>query len=696
MTDSILSRSEILGGLPARRAATVLHAIRARTAACVARSRRPLGGYVGEHTTAQRESEFLAALAAGREVRDVPRVHELERYAADWAPLVPAQPALRAAIAQRLGDEERLPRERIPRLRAALGLDEPATLAAFESATGRPLDSIYVARTATAEGLAWRRAALAERLERMPPFWIAFALTLTECVGAGILALPVAMAGIGPLGAVILIAVFGGVNVLTVAALAEAITRTGAMRYGSAYFGTLVGEHFGRAGVALLSLAVLALNAAMLMVALIGFGAVLSSIVGLPLWLWATALFAVNLLLLARERLDATIASAVVVGAINITLIVALCAIALTYAQGANFDHVNVPLLDGRPVDTSVLALVFGVALLAFFGHTSAANSAQVVLERDPSGRALVRGNVAALGVATVLYALTALAFGGALSPRVLEGAAGTALEPLADRTGTVVEILGSVFAVLAIGMGSVYASLGLYNQAVEWRPQAGRWRRFAVGAAGPVLLYAAVLALIGTDRQSFTTPLGYAGALTVPLLGGVMPMVLIVASRRRGERVPPSAPWWRGHPLVALVVAAVFLAAVVVHGALIWDEPVARVAAFLVAGLMVLAIGGAWRLGAFRRRSVIELRREPERDLGALSVTLAGATAAPAITLDGRDTTPGPFDRFSRLREAEIALPAGAPREVHVWAHRVSPEGASEPVPVTVDVQEGHVVVRP
>ena len=32
MAEQILSREEILGGLPARRAATVLHAIRARTA----------------------------------------------------------------------------------------------------------------------------------------------------------------------------------------------------------------------------------------------------------------------------------------------------------------------------------------------------------------------------------------------------------------------------------------------------------------------------------------------------------------------------------------------------------------------------------------------------------------------------------------------------------------------------------------
>ena len=149
MAEQILSREEILGGLPARRAATVLHAIRARTASSAARSRRPLGGYVGERGAAQRESEFLAALASGRDPRAKPSAQGLERYASEWAALVPTQAALRAAIVQRLGAEERLPRERVPRLRAALGLDEPETQAAFARATGHSLETIY------APGSAW-------------------------------------------------------------------------------------------------------------------------------------------------------------------------------------------------------------------------------------------------------------------------------------------------------------------------------------------------------------------------------------------------------------------------------------------------------------------------------------------------------------------------------------------------------------
>ncbi len=695
MSERLLSREDVLGGMPARRAATALHAIRSRTAALVARSRRAIAGYVGETTAAAREQEFLAALATGRELPRKPTIQELERYAEEWATLAPSDPALRAAIAKLLGDEDEFTADRVPRLRAALGLDAPEVGTAFERAYGVPLDSIYAQSLPLGQSLRWRSARLGERLERLPPFWTAFALTLTECVGAGILALPVAMAGIGPLGAVIVLGVFGAVNIVTVAALVEAITRTGSMRYGTAYFDRLVSDHLGRLGSGMMGVALFALNGAVLLVTLIGFGSVLESTTGVPVLAWAALLFAGNLWLLRRDRMDATIASALVIGAVNIVLIVALSAIALTYARSGNFDRVNVPLLDGRPVDTDVLVLIFGVVMLAFFGHTSAANSAKVVLERDPTGRALLWGNVGALLAATLLYALTALAFTGAVERSALEGSGGTALEPLADRVGIAADVLGSIFAVLAIGMGSVYACLGLHNQVVEWRPQRDANRRFLVGAVVPVCLFALVIWLVATERDSFSEPLGYVGTLTAPLLGGIFPMLLIVASRRRGELVPGTAPRLIGHPVTAAIIGVLFLAGVVIHGTVIWDQPVAQVAALAVAGGMVAVAIIAWRTGAFRPRAVIELRREPERDLGHLGITVAGVAGdGAAVELDGRTARVGGFEHFSQLHSASVHLPPGAPDEVTVWAHRVSPDGQSTEVPTTVDAADHDVTI--
>jgi hypothetical protein len=53
-------------------------------------------------------------------------------------------------------------------------------------------------------------------------------------------------------------------------------------------------------------------------------------------------------------------------------------------------------------------------------------------------------------------------------------------------------------------------------------------------------------------------------------------------------------------------------------------------------------------------------------------------------------------FERFSRLREAVVDLPASAPAEVHVWVHRVSPDGGSDTVPAEIGVDGSQVVIRP
>ena len=84
-------------------------------------------------------------------------------------------------------------------------------------------------------GAVWRRTArmeLTRRLEQLPPFWIVFALTLTETVGGNILAMPIALASVGPLAGLALLVVIGAVHMLTIAALAEAITRNGSVRTG--------------------------------------------------------------------------------------------------------------------------------------------------------------------------------------------------------------------------------------------------------------------------------------------------------------------------------------------------------------------------------------------------------------------------------------------------------------------------------
>ena len=284
------------------------------------------------------------------------------------------------------------------------------------------------------ERLRWAWAGLARRLESLPPFWTSFALTLTETVGAGILALPIALAGIGPLPGILLMIVLGLVNVVTIIGAAEAAARSGTVRYGSGFMGRMVREYLGNFASLVLIVAVALLCFLTLPVLYIGFGSAMAGFTGLPEPVWVVGLFLACLYLLRRESLDATVGSALVVGAVNIAIILLLSMLAFTQLDPANLLYFNVPFANGQPFDPSLWGLIFGVILLAFFGHMSVNNCAQVVLRRDASARSLIGGAVAAQVVVIALYSIWCLAVAGAVPPATLQAETGTVLAPLASQ----------------------------------------------------------------------------------------------------------------------------------------------------------------------------------------------------------------------------------------------------------------------
>jgi hypothetical protein len=158
---------------------------------------------------------------------------------------------------------------------------------------------------------------------------------------------------------------------------------------------------------------------------------------------------------------------------------------------------------------------------------------------------------------------------------------------------------------------------------------------------------------------------------------------------------VPPNVALV-GNPVVAALIAALFLCGVLVQGLVIWDAPAAQAAALVAVLATVVAVIGAWRAGSFRARTVVELRREPEGDRGYLAVTARGRAVSPDVWLDGEQAATGPFRHFSRLREVVISLPGRASHEVHVWAHRLSPEGDSELIQLKVERDGERLVIRP
>jgi hypothetical protein len=425
--------------------------------------------------------------------------------------------------------------------------------------------------------------------------------------------------------------------------------------------------------------------------------------------IWVGVLFAVNLFFLRRRDLDSTVATAIVIGAVNVGLLLAISALGVAHLSARNLLAVHLPFVGTHPAGVAVAGLAFGVVLIAYFGHTSAGNVAKIVLERDPGGRSLLRGAMAATATVTVLYSIAVIAINGAVPASALAGYAGTAIKPLADVAGPSVNVVGSVYVILAIGLASIYISLGMFNQVREWLPvtiagasspargfsgfAARFWRGSWLGMLPAVLTFALVEWLIATGRASFAAPLGLVGTLTLPLLGGIFPMLLLAASRRRGEYVPQGVVRALATPVAITGVAIIFFAAILIQGFVVWQRPGERVLAAAGVGLMLVVTWLAWRRGSFRPQSVIEVRREATGG-GILTVTVCGSPADTSIRVaeDGSQReirgSGSRLDRFDAVRWASFQLPPSDARQLKVWVHAVTPEGDSEPIAATVSLE--------
>jgi amino acid permease len=930
--EDLLTREEALGGLPARRAQTLLYLIESHSARLMAQSRQATEWFLTEETSKERELEFIEAFALGQEPPLRPTIQDVERYAPRWAHLVPNNPRLRAAVAHLLGQKYAFTAQAVPSLRAALSLDTEPVEQAYQRLYGRPLATIYAPRLSLADRQRWARAAQAHRLEALPPFWIAFSMTLTETVGAGILALPIGLAAIGPVAGVVILVALGVVNQLTIAAIAECVARSGAVRYGTAFFGRLVADNLGGAGSVILSVSLSMLCFVALMAYYIGVSTTLADATHAPAGVWVVLLFLAGLYFLSRRSLGSTVASALAIGAVNIGLIVVLSVLALTHVQWANLSYVGVPLLDARPFDPAILQVIFGVVLLAYFGHMSVGSCGRLVLQRDASARSLIWGSVAAQMAAMVLYCGWVLAVNGAIAPSELVGLSGTALGPLAAEVGPSVHVFGSLFVILAMGMGSLHMSLGLANLVRErlparsqmvvllprrrgrllfqprgtagngarlgvtyvglenrqprlrldiqlgvhthqlevavaprWDTTAlldrfpelrgrglrvelevldatrtgvrlrlasplsltyeGEWDRIGLAAtdvlalgetdqrivselirrgevaladlaihtgqdqavvrtrlsslvehgyvsevqagaepryrvrlaprrqrqvpphiwqalAGPdgmpaggpagaglgprglehrvrervlgergrlllsttPVLVAFLLTewLLLTGTESFAALLGLAGVLTATVVGGMFPVLMLIASRRKGELVPGVVYRFLGHPLLVAGIYLLFMGNLIVHGLIIWSGSIERASALAVA---LLALGATiWmvRRGVFAPRAVVELRDDVRAGRpAALAITVNGQPTAAQVRL-GYAADEQTFEaatrevaRFSLLRHVAVQLPAGPARELKVWTHQLTLDGDSQPLPARLELSCGQETRR-
>jgi amino acid permease len=679
-----LSRDELLDGLPARKASLLLFAIESRTAQLVARDLADAAFYLPPALAEEQEAAFLAALAAGRELPLTPTIQQIERWAPHWASLAPESASVRAAVAHLLGEKYLFTERDTPQLQTALGLAEPAVLEAYQRFYQRPLEAIYAPQIALPQRSRWAWSALAARLDRLPPFWLAFFLVMPGA--AGLLAMPIVLAGLGPLLGVALLALFGLINMLTAVAYAEAATRSNTMHFGLGYIGQLAQEYLGKTGT-LLAWVVLALNNFFVLVIFyLGVGATLEGATRVPTEAWMIGVFLVGLFFLSRGSYNATVASTLLIVFVAVSLIILIPLLTLPHVRIVNLVAAARPFAS-QPFSWSALGPVFGVLLSTFLAHVLIPAYAPVVLRRDPGGRSLVRGSAAAVSVFIIIACLWLVVIQGALPPEVLRSASGTVITPLAALVGPGINLMGSVLVVLGLGLASIQVALALYYQVQEWLGPVGAGGRSPrvrfLLASSPILavfLLAEWLAInnIGT----FANLLGILGALTLPVIAGVIPLMLLVATRRKGDFTPVQIYRWLGNPLVVSVIFIFFVGSIFVHGLLIWDTWLLRLGAMVVGALILAATLLMLRRGILAPRLVVGLHdNQSLHGSPAFHVTCAGEPhVAPLelIYIDGVQTVEantGPLHAFDRLRSVRVPLSAGPWRELKVWARRTTPE---------------------
>ena len=696
---ALLSRDDALAGPSARRATTLLFAIESRTAHVKARSPQAVPIVLSERAAQEREHAFLEALAQGREVHVQPTIQDLERYVPDWADLVADDPGMRAGVAHLLASKHVFTRDEVPRLRSALGLDSEAVQQAHQRLYGSPLAAIYAPRVGLADQLRWAASRLSGRLDALRAFWLAFVVTLI--IGAVNLALPIAVAGVGALPGIALVVVLGIVNVVTVVAMVEVVTRSGSIRFGGAFIGTVVADYLGSAASAILSVVLTAFSFGLLLIMYIGISTTLADATSVPATAWMILLFLVGLYFLTRGSLNATMASAIVITAINVALLLALSALALSHFRLENLTYINLPWSGAGSFDPLVLGALVGVVLDIFAAHILVAIFGKMLLERDPGGRSVVRGHAAGIGFAVLLNIVWVVAVSGAIAPDVLAGQTNTVLVPLAAEVGPLVRVLGAIFVILSMGLGLIQFSLALFNLARERIGQREVWGgsrgRFVVALLPVIGVLVVAEWMVLTNSGSFAGLLGFLGVMVHSLMSGIFPVLLLAASRRKGEIVPGVTYRALGHPLVIGGIYALFLANLFLHGLVIWEEPLMRIGGVLM-GLLILGVSAAIvRRGAFAPRIVVELREDRRHDgRSFLAVTADGLPAAADVRLglaDGEHrshSTTDELPEFSTLRSVGVELPTTRARELKIWAHTISAEGTSENLPVVVAVHDG------
>jgi hypothetical protein len=466
-----LSREEVLAGLPARRARTLLFLIERQSA--LHASEREVGtmALVGERSAEARKLAWLEAFALGEDSPRTASIRDIEAAAPRWAPLVPDSLEVRAATLRLLAERHRLRYERVPGIREAFGADDERLGVVFERQSGEALESIWATRLGVLDRLRWALSAPGRWLEQAPPFQAAAALTFLLSMGQTVVIIPIAVATVGPMAAAASIAVIGLFSVAATAAIAEATARNSEVRFQAGFFGRLVTSTLGPGAAAVPSLLGVVGVALSTLTGFVGLALLLNVAIPLPAELWVLLLGALAVATPLGSRRTASFGGLMALGLISVTLLGVLSV--LTLLDGALSGGLSAPEL-GPPEDISLdlaLGVIIGVLLGSYADPVYTVQIGRIVLPRDPSGSEYVRGAVAGMSAFVLLTAVFSAALLFSVPMGELAGERGSALDTVADEFGPAAIVLSLLIGIGLFG-GRLYGNaIALFDFVGEQLP---------------------------------------------------------------------------------------------------------------------------------------------------------------------------------------------------------------------------------
>lgn len=700
----LFSADELLDGMPLKRARVLLYLIESQTVKLSKESERVAMNYLPIMSDPAMAYLTAFTFTEGTETT----IQALEEYAEDWAYLVPKNLALQAVLIHLIAEKYDLVKKQISDIRTALGMDNPSVQEQYQTFYGVPLETIY-----KAEGLslAWSWTNISKRLENMPTFWVTFFLTLP--LGPGLLALPIALAGIGVIPGVILLILFGLLNMFTAAAIAESFSRTGEGRYGFAFVGRLVEHYLGRGSSIFLTIVMFLNLFLVLIVFYLGIAGTLSVLTGISAIIWVILAFLLGLFFLSRGSFNATIASSIIIGLASIFLVLLILLLAFGNMDLARLTRMELPVGGNFSVD--ILASVFGIMLTSYFNHLLIGNYAKVALRRDPSSRSFINGSMAAIALTIVLSCLWLISMSGAIDHNVLLAEKGTVLVPLAGIVGGWVNLLGSIFIMLSLGLASIHISFGLYFTVQERIGQLANLKvfgpalksilekpsgRFILGIFPVFLSMLSTIYVLQTGSSSFSFLLSFLGVVSLSLLGGIYPIQLIVSSRNRGNVLSSTSYKLLGNRFLLAFAYFIFLISIFAHGLFIWTDPIQRLGAILVGIFAIVTTYMSYRTGSFKPRLVLEFRKLS--DTQAVIAMIGGGEAAFAdilLNYVGQEESHRKISELEislrGLRSIHLAFDTHNMNDLEVWVHYLHPDNSSEPLDARLQLSSGNPSVQ-